>query len=250
MSVRGTIRFRMLAVLACCFFGGALQTLRAASPLKGRHGRSACETIMVFRGSQYGGWWYDSREVKLSTIVYSFGLGEDTSWDEALLSQGATVYGYDPTPRAESYVKQRKELWESKGIFYFSPIGLSIEKGTVSFTKPKSPTHVSMRQGAHPNMGETVQVAVDSLKNLLQINGHNHIDILKIDIETSEYAVLESFIEQGYFPFSQLLVEFHDNTGSGEYRARFDAILQGLFLSGFAVMKNSALGEMSFKRFV
>jgi hypothetical protein len=39
-------------------------------------------------------------------------------------------------------------------------------------------------------------------------NGHNHIDLLKIDIEGSEYEVLEDLLRRR-LPVNQVLVEFH-----------------------------------------
>jgi len=203
--------------------------------------------MMVREGSEYGGWWYDLRAVSTSAIVYSFGLGEDTSWDEAILDRGGTVYGFDPTPKSIKYISHRRELWTRKGKFHHFAVGLSTRKGKVEFTKPLNPEHVSMRQGTHKNMGDTIVVKVDSLKNLLQQNEHTHIDILKIDVETSEYAILEDLIQARYFPFSQLLVEFHD-VKQEKYKNRLNTIIAGLALNGFAVTNNNAMTEMSFKR--
>ena len=129
---------------------------------------NTCESMMVREGSEYGGWWYDLRAVSTSAIVYSFGLGEDTSWDEAILDRGGTVYGFDPTPKSIKYISHRRELWTRKGKFHHFAVGLSTRKGKVEFTKPLNPEHVSMRQGTHKNMGDTIVVKVDSLKNLLQ----------------------------------------------------------------------------------
>ena len=237
-------RTTTLVVCALCAFyllfsSAGVERVKAIS--------SACEPVMVYEGSQYGGWWYDSRAVSTSTIVYSFGLGEDTSWDEAILERGGTVYGFDPTPKSIEYVSERRELWTRKGQFRHLTIGLSTRKGTVEFTKPLNPDHVSMRQGSHEHMGNIIRVDVDSLKNLLLRNGHTHIDILKIDVESSEYDILEDLIQERFFPFSQLLIEFHD-VNQEKYKKRLHGILVGLALNGFAVTKNKAMTEMSFER--
>ena len=133
------------------------------------------------------------------------------------------------------------------GKFHHFPVGMSTTKGTVNFSKPLNPEHVSMRQGSHANMGDTITVQVDTLKNLLLQNGHTHIDILKIDVENSEYDILEDLIQMRYFPFSQLLVEFHD-IEQEKYKSRLHAILIGLALNGFVVTNNNAMTEMSFER--
>ncbi|WMW22216.1 hypothetical protein RE476_12730 [Methanolobus mangrovi] len=36
-------------------------------------------------GSEYGGWAFCPENVGEQSVVYSFGIGEDISWDEALI---------------------------------------------------------------------------------------------------------------------------------------------------------------------
>jgi FkbM family methyltransferase len=43
----------------------------------------------------------------------------------------------------------------------------------------------------------------------MEMNGHDSIDLLKIDIEGFEYEVLESCLEER-IPIRQICVEFHD----------------------------------------
>ena len=91
-------------------------------------------------------------------------------------------------------------------------MGLSHEAGNLTFAMPANPDHVSMQQAdlAEQGMTQTVTVPVTTLSALMQERGHSYLDILKIDIEGSEYGVLEQMIEQNIIPFTQLLVEYHD----------------------------------------
>lgn len=203
---------------------------------------------MVFAGSRYGGWWYNEALVSQGSIVYSFGLGEDTSFDEYLLQKGIDVYGFDPTPKSRRYVTGRRELFGNVGKFHYTAEGLSVEETFLEFTLPENPAHVSMRQGVHDGMGDVVVLKVDTLKKFMSRNGHEHIDVLKLDIESSEYDVLEEMIESQHFPFVQLLVEFHQRfDGIGEERHR--KILDGLRRSGFIVLhQDDSQDEISFQK--
>lgn len=204
---------------------------------------------LIFEGSAYGGWWYDSSLLGSNPIVYSFGLGEDTSWDESLLARGAKVYGFDPTPKSVAFVNKREQLHSSSGRFQHTSKGLARNKGTVKFSLPKDPHHVSMRQGVHDGLGGTMDVEVETLRDFMRYFGHTHLDILKIDIETAEYDVLEQLIEESYMPFSQLLVEFHDND-AGMNKRRYRQILEGLKRNGFVIVKNISDKELTFMKVV
>lgn len=49
-----------------------------------------------------------------------------------------------------------------------------------------------------------------TLIELMQIYNHQHIDLLKLDIEGSEFAVVSSWLKNKLPPVCQLLVELHD----------------------------------------
>ena len=48
-----------------------------------------------------------------------------------------------------------------------------------------------------------------SIVQEMEMNGHDSIDLLKIDIEGFEYEVLQSCLEER-IPIKQICVEFHD----------------------------------------
>jgi hypothetical protein len=56
-------------------------------------------------GTEYGRHTVCTDRLGPDSIVYSFGLGEDISFDLELIERtGATVYGFDPTPRSIAWV--------------------------------------------------------------------------------------------------------------------------------------------------
>ena len=249
MPVRFTVNRR------CGFFTGAAVLMGALVVLHPiwvtEHKALATSSVLhlVFEGSKYGGWWFDDSVLGNNPIVYSFGLGEDTSWDERMLARGAQVYGFDPTTKAAAYVSTRKELRSQKGQFYYVQKGIAKSKGTLDFTLPLNPEHVSVRQGKHDGLGTFVRLQVDSLQGFMTENGHTHIDILKMDVEGAEYDVLEDFIQNSYFPFTQLLVEFHQRFESVDAN-RHARLLRDLQNYGFFVTKSRADQEFSFKKII
>ena len=98
-----------------------------------------------------------------------------------------------------------------------------------------------MRAGDHGGLGEMIEVPVNTLETWMQTNGHTHLNILKIDIEGSEYDVLEDWIRRDFFPFDQLLVEWH-------FRFlptmdRHDAVLKGLKQRGWNLVHSQNNGQ-------
>lgn len=198
-------------------------------------------------GSVYGGWWYDDMAIQEGAVIYSFGLGEDTSWDEALIRRGASVYGFDPTPKSAAYVESRLELKNGPGIFHHTKEGLWTEDTTLTFTLPDNPQHVSLRAGEHKGKQGTISLKVNTLSNFLIANGHSKIDILKIDIEGAEYDFLEQLLKDNFFPFEQLLVEFHSRFYESG-KEKHDRLLLDMLKSGFAIARNENDQEISFRK--
>lgn len=59
-----------------------------------------------------------------------------------------------------------------------------------------------------------------TLRTLMEQNGHNFIDVLKIDIEGHEFDSLEVFIDSFHgepLPFGQLQLEIHVNNNQKQY---------------------------------
>lgn len=57
-------------------------------------------STVTFLGTKYGGWAFDEKLAGPSPVVYSFGLGEDISWDAAMIEKyNVRLFGFDPTPK-------------------------------------------------------------------------------------------------------------------------------------------------------
>jgi FkbM family methyltransferase len=197
-------------------------------------------------GSTTGSWMYDPSHLNEKSIVYSVGLGLDTSWDEAIMDRhNLQVWGFDPTPKAVAYVQSRKELQIPN--FHLVPEALSSKQRRAIFTLPANPDHVNMREGAYSNLGERIEVPTNTLENWMKTNGHSHLDILKMDIEGSEYNVVEDWLARDFFPFDQFLVRWHFRVHKN--KQRHFRLLSDLKSRGWSIAYNSANGqEMTFLR--
>lgn len=198
------------------------------------------------------GWIVDTRcfnkKLGRKLIGYGVGCGEDVSWDVGMAQRyGFDMFLYDPTPKSIAYVTKVQKRYPNK--IKFTPEGLAAKEGILTFTKPQMNSHVSMRVGVHSKDPKKIlTLKVNTLKNWMQKNNHTYLDVFKIDIEGSEYDVLEQFIELQWFPFTQLLIEFHQRWFSdGFNNPRHQAILKGLKDAGFvAYAKRHGNQEISY----
>jgi FkbM family methyltransferase len=175
---------------------------RAAGLSRRVHRRVPCHGL----GSPYGRHTVCTERLDEKSIVYSFGLGEDISFDLELIERtGATVYGFDPTPRSIAWVKAQA-LPER---FVLREYGLAPHDGMVSFHAPADPTHISHSLLDERRTGAgTIEVEVRRLATIMREHGHLELDVLKLDIEGAEYDVLDQLLDEGT-PVGQLLIEFH-----------------------------------------
>jgi len=157
-------------------------------------------------GSDYGGWDVATTSIDRNSIVYSFGVGEDASFDTALIEKfGLAIHAFDPTPKAIEWVK-RQGFGDR---FVMHEYGVASFDGAASFHPPENPDYVSHTLlECSSTKEQAISVPVKRLCTIMKELGHNHIDILKMDIEGAEYDVIEDVGKSGIRPW-QILVEFH-----------------------------------------
>jgi len=163
--------------------------------------RCKCDWI----GSKYGGFYVVKNLLTKDSIVYSFGVGEDISFDLALIEQyGLNIYAFDPTPLAIEFVK-KKNL---PAQFHFESIGISNKDETAKFYLSTDERDISGSIIDKNDNAEFIQVEMEKVSTIMEKQNHTQVDLLKMDIEGSEYTVLENMLEEKIFP-KQILVEFH-----------------------------------------
>ncbi|OAX37470.1 hypothetical protein K503DRAFT_866852 [Rhizopogon vinicolor AM-OR11-026] len=125
-------------------------------------------------------------EHKPDCIIYTFGMNYETSFEAEILerTRHCQVWGYDY--RSSSFGSHIKNNYRSH-FFSWGLANIDSHEG-----KPKLYT----------------------LKTLLEMNKHDHIDVLKIDIEGWEFDTLTQIIQPYLLsgeplPFGQLILELH-----------------------------------------
>jgi FkbM family methyltransferase len=171
---------------------------------------------IVEMGSSYGAWAVDSRLTHSDSKVFCFGLGEDVTFELALMKRfDCGVFGFDPTPRSVKYLANEVHDERLKTF----ALAISDYDGTVKFNLPPETMADQVSASGVANYqnetradasAQTFEAPCVTLRSAMQLCQQTKVDILKMDIEGSEYAVLEQAIKEGWLQsIQQILVEFH-----------------------------------------
>lgn len=167
--------------------------------------RDLCEHV----GNLYGGYELATCFVPDSAVVYSFGIGEDISFDEEMRSRfDACIYAFDPTPKSKVFISKRSIVKDDKFSFY--NYGLSDKNQNVGFYLPKNESHVSGSEYVRNELeDECVEVCMKDIGTIAKELGHTHVDVLKMDIEGSEFAVVDTLENYKGLAINQICLETH-----------------------------------------
>ena len=191
---------------------------------------------MARLGTVYGGWYVpDDLSLNESSIVYSGGVGEDISFDLLLQSKyNCNIILIDPTSRAIKHFDEVKRYYSNNATitkttftgdikndyhsciksltpnfdkFKYINLGLWNRMEELKFYKQTNASYVS--QSLVENMfGQDYDIVrVDSIKNIMETQGHENIDLLKVDIEGAEIETINQMLDDKIYP-KYVVVEF------------------------------------------
>jgi FkbM family methyltransferase len=191
------------------------------------NGLMFCRTSAIRLGSNYGGWTLPDHCITSNSICYCVGAGEDISFDLELIEKyGCKVFSFDPTPRAIQHIFDSKKLIEQKALaystngyaypqnpelfdnYFFHSLALWIDDSTIEFFAPQNPSHVSHSIVNLQKTSSNIVVPCKKLSSIMHDLGHAKLDLLKMDIEGAEYAILKKMFDEHIYP-SILCVKFH-----------------------------------------
>lgn len=152
---------------------------------------------LIRLGSAGCGWWVPERILRPGAIAYCAGAGLDISFDLDLHSRGLTVVTIDPTPRSVAYVGG---VQPDDDRFHFLPLGLWNERDELSFYAPSDPSDISHSVLNLQRTRQFFTAPVDSLAGCMTRMQHDHVDLLKVDIEGAESTVLPHMLANGPYP--------------------------------------------------
>jgi FkbM family methyltransferase len=161
--------------------------------------RIAAETI----GTRYGSHTVPKDFLGASSIVYSFGIGTDASFDTDVIARyGCAVHAFDPTPKSMAWVAEQA----FPPNFIFHPLGLGNADVDMPFKLPEKEGNVSFSRA--PGETADLKLPVRRLGTLMSELGHDDLDLLKLDIEGFEYEALADMLASGIRPRA-IAVEYH-----------------------------------------
>jgi FkbM family methyltransferase len=194
---------------------------------------AVCAPDLVRIGSAGGGWWIPSNRLAADSICYCIGAGEDISFDLGLVERYACrVWTVDPTPRAREYV----ESLDCSPRVTFLPVGVASVPGEFKFYVPRNPNHVSHSIKNLQGTSEYFLAKCVTIPGLMVALGHEHVDLIKLDVEGAEHGVLLSMLAKGIMP-SLVCVEFDQPCSLHSMRATVGAMKA----VGYRVIKVEAL---------
>ncbi|MCM1216990.1 MAG: FkbM family methyltransferase [Lachnospiraceae bacterium] len=138
------------------------------------------------------------------TVAYCFGVGKDFSFEKELAQRYQTdVYLFDPSPEVVEEMK-KQSLPEMMKFYAF---GLSDEDTEKVFHKPRYGQNYSEYYAIFTS-AEEIRVRTYRLSSLMEMMGHTHLDLLKMDIEGSEFKVIPDILKAG-ISIGQICLETH-----------------------------------------
>jgi FkbM family methyltransferase len=208
------------------------------------HLRKAIDCKHKWYGSSYGGFYINPDFINEQSIIYSFGIGKDVTFDMTCINKhGCSVFGFDPTPKSINYIHTHK----ISPLFKFHNYGIATTTGCQDFFLPSNERGVSgsLVHSEVVDISKKIQVQMKSFDDIARQLGHNKIDVLKMDIEGAEYEVLQA-IMKSKIRINQILVEFHDRLfDTAEFKSK--EIVQLMKKNGFVIFAASiSYEEISF----
>ena len=170
-------------------------------------------------GTVYGCWsQIPIDKLHPDSIIYSFGAGEDICFEFMLSGlTDSEIHIFDPTPRAvehfsyctkiikenmtyennsrfgggdPKYLSYIKDSNVSLAKLFFHDYGLYDEDSSFEFFYPKNKEHVSLSIDNLQGTQESILLDVKKIDTIMSDLGHNHIDVLKLNIEGAEVKSL------------------------------------------------------------
>ena len=173
-------------------------------------------------------------------IVYDIGVREQPEFGVIMANEyGCEVHAFDPSPISVKFFDDgtfekegglKKGLWNTK--YFFHPYGGGGVDGDIELFKynwgqvstlffnrhmSRTPDEKGKWHSVDPRYSRDY-LPVRTLRQMMYERGHDSVDVLKLDMEGSEYAFLESAIDHfGCLPVDQITTEVHFHTFDNRY---------------------------------
>jgi FkbM family methyltransferase len=146
---------------------------------------------------------FDDENLGPDSVIYSFGVGTNVSFDEELVTHyGCRVHLFDPTPVSVVYMEQHPLTGVN---FRFEPVGVADREGEMTFYLRFAGGSYTLFKPKWRTI-DTFQARCLTLDQIMSSSGHSNIDLLKMDIEGAALPVMWDMKRKGIRP-QQIVVE-------------------------------------------
>jgi FkbM family methyltransferase len=176
---------------------------------------------LIELGSEWGGWVVPADLIDDSWTCYCVGAGSDVSFDLALIKgYGARVRCLDPF---HIFREQAERQAGGDPRFTFVEAALAATDGPLEMFGAEDPESGSLSAANLYETGRAVVKPGRTLPSLMAELGDDRADLLKLDIEGSEYDVLPT-LDLPALGVRVLCIELHASRSVGEARRLLDSI--------------------------
>jgi FkbM family methyltransferase len=145
------------------------------------------------------------------SVVVDGGCSYEADFSVHMMRQhGVRAFGVDPTRKHGDALRQLER--QHGGRFTHVPCAIAAADGVLTFHESRTNESGSLLDD-HVNVTHdpttSYEVEAVTLRSLLTRLGVDSVDILKLDLEGAEYALLEAMTPEQLRPFRQVFVEFH-----------------------------------------
>ena len=153
------------------------------------------EDLICLGDLNYGGYMLPESLLGEDSICYLAGTGEDISFDLGVIARfGCRVYALDPVPRAAEHVAVAAA---HEPRLVFQPVALWSRDETLTFHAPREDGYVSQSAVNLHDTPVDFSAPARSVESLMAEHGHDHVDLLKISAEGSEYEIVDHVVKSG-----------------------------------------------------
>jgi len=151
-------------------------------------------------------WYFAAGSLKPGDIVYSLGLATNIEFDLNLIAKyDVEVHGFDPTPSSVEWIRSQ----QLPPAFHHHAVAVGGHNGQMLFQLPEKEGGCAREIALEsPPRARTISLPCKTLTSIAAELGQSSIALLKMDVEGSEYAILEDLLESD-LQVRQILVEFH-----------------------------------------
>lgn len=189
------------------------------------------------RNLPYGVVWQDdvvSLGVPLR-VVFDVGANKGQTAQRLVQALPGTsrIYSFEPVPAAFEYLQQNTRALPNVEAV---PVALGSVDGTAHITADAASGQNTLLVDARPG-ARTVEVPIRRLDTVMSERGLQYLDLLKIDVEGHELAVLDGAVQTlSSGAIRMIFVEVEFNARPGEPHANFFAIHDRLRPLGYNVV--------------